>query len=254
MHHVDFATHLTPSPALSPDELRRLYRYPQDPTGGSWMRINFISSIDGAVAADGLSGGLSTPGDRLVFGVLRELADVVVVGAGTVRAEGYRGAKLDADATARRVSAGRSPVPPIAVVTRGADLDPQSPLFTDTATAPLILTTAAAPADRIAALTDAGARVLLLGNDSVPAGGIMSTLAELGLTRLLCEGGPGLFGDLIAADAVDELCLTTAPVLIGGHAPRIAVSSVAGRLSMRPTHQIVDDDGTLLTRWVRHRR
>lgn len=251
VRHVDFATHLTSAPGLNPGDLRRLYRYPDDAATASWMRVNFVSSIDGAATSDGLSGGLSNPGDKAVFGVLRELADVVVVGAGTARAEGYRGAKLDADAVTRRVSAGLAPVPPIAVVTRGADLDPRSALFTDTAAAPLVLTTTAAPRDRIDALVGAGAHVLYLGAESVPAARIAPALAERGLTRLLCEGGPGLFGELIAADAVDELCLTTAPVLVGGNASRIAAGTVTGRLSLRPLHQIVDDDGTLFTRWVR---
>lgn len=176
------------------------------------VRVNFVSSIDGAAAVDGRSGGLGTAADKAVFGLLRELADVVLVGAGTVRAEDYRGA--------RRPTRGRPTPPPIAVVTGSADLDPASRLFTDTVVPPLVLTVGSAPERLRSALAAAGGDVVVLPRLTPDA--LLAELGGRGLARVLCEGGPSLFGALQAADAVDELCLTVSPLLAGGDAGRIA--------------------------------
>src|SRR6266702_4430564 len=80
---------------LDPDELVRLYTYPAA-LESPWFRVNFISSIDGAATVDGSSGALGGPADHAVFPLLRDLADVILVGAGTVRAENYGGARTDA--------------------------------------------------------------------------------------------------------------------------------------------------------------
>ncbi|WP_181763006.1 pyrimidine reductase family protein [Rhodococcus spelaei] len=249
MHHLDNATYLT---ALHDDALRDLHRYPDNPSA-PWIRVNFVASIDGAVSTDGTSGGLGTPADHRLFTILRELADVVLVGAGTVRAENYGGARTDPTQRARRRARGQSDTPPIAVVTAGAHVDPSSRLLVDTDVAPLILTCTEAPAARKRALADAGARVLEIGHGAVGTAAIVSTLGELGLHRVLCEGGPSLFGQLLADDAVDELCLTTSPMLVGGGSGRIASSPRAGATAMRRAHVLGDDDGTVLTRWVRER-
>ena len=177
-----------------------------------YVRVNFVASLDGAVSVDGRSGGLGNAADKTVFHLLRELAEVVLVGAGTVRTEKYNGVQ--------RNTRGRDTPPPVAVVTGTADLEPASRLFTDTVVPPLILTLESAPADRRAALADAGGEVVVLPRLTPDV-----LLAELGrrrLDRVLCEGGPSLLGALQAADAVDELCLTVAPLLVGGESGRIA--------------------------------
>ena len=177
-----------------------------------YVRVNFVASLDGAATVDGRSGGLGNAADKTVFHLLRELAEVVLVGAGTVRTEKYNGVQ--------RNTRGRDTPPPVAVVTGTADLDPASRLFTDTVVPPLILTLESAPADRRAALADAGGEVVVLSRLTPDV-----LLAELGrrrLDRVLCEGGPSLLGALQAADAVDELCLTVAPLLVGGESGRIA--------------------------------
>ena len=177
-----------------------------------YVRVNFVASLDGAVSVDGRSGGLGNAADKTVFHLLRELAEVVLVGAGTVRTEKYNGVQ--------RNTRGRDTPPPVAVVTGTADLDPASRLFTDTVVPPLILTLESAPAGRRAALADAGGDVVVLPRLTPDV-----LLAELGrrrLDRVLCEGGPSLLGALQAADAVDELCLTVAPLLVGGESGRIA--------------------------------
>ena len=186
------------------------YAWPEGP--GPHVRVNFVSSVDGAVSVDGRSGGLGTAADKTVFRLLRELADVVLVGAGTVRAENYNGV--------RRPTRGRATPPPVAVVTGSADLDPTAKLFTDTVVPPLILTTASAPAERRAALADAGGEVVALPRLTPDA--LLAELGRRGLRHVLCEGGPGLLGALQAADAVDELCLTISPLLVAGEAGRIA--------------------------------
>ena len=253
VQHIDNATYLTGLPEPTDEDLRKLYAYPTN-VESVWLRINFVSSIDGAVSVDGASGGLGTPADKRVFGVLRELADVVLVGSGTARAENYGGADGDDATRRRRVAAGLAPVPPIAVITGSASIDPHSRLFTESTVPPLILTTRNAPADKKKALHTAGARVLELGDDTVESREIVGALATEGLHRVLCEGGPGIFGTLLGDDVVDELCLTTSPVLVGGDAGRIAHSGNGVEAAMRRAHTLVDSDGTVLTRWVRDRR
>ncbi len=241
----------------SPDDLVRLYAYPAAPES-PWIRVNFVTSIDGAATVDGRSGALGSPADRAIFGILRDLADVVLVGAGTARAENYGGARTDAHRRLRlhHHGLGGDPdgaPPPIAVVTGRAELDPASRLFTDTQRPPLILTTASAPEDRKRALADVGAEVIEAGDTRVSVAQVRTQLAARGMLRVLCEGGPSLFGDLISAELVDELCLTASPLLIGGTASRIAVSPKALPTAMALRHALLDDDGTILTRWERAR-
>ena len=146
--------------------------------------------------------------DRRVFVVFRELTDVVLVCAGTARAEDHGGARTTEARREWRLEHGLAAVPPIAVVSASARLDPASRLFTDTSVPPLIFTTSSAPSADRQRLADAGATVLELGENSVDSAAILDTLDRLGLRRVLCEGGPSLFGRLIADDVVDDFCLT----------------------------------------------
>ncbi|MFF3223399.1 pyrimidine reductase family protein [Nocardia suismassiliense] len=240
---------------LTPDDLAQLYAYPAE-LREPYVRANFVSSIDGAATSDGQSAGLGTPADKTVFLMLRELADVVLVGAGTVRAENYGGARTDPQlrrALHERGIGGHpdGTAPPIAVVTASAAIDVGARLLTDTTVPPLIITTTTAPADRKQQLADAGADVVEGGDLAVTPKALLRVLAERGLHRVLCEGGPHLFGELLAADAVDELCLTTAPLLVGGTARRISLSAHEFDRPMYRAHILLDDDGTMLTRWAR---
>ncbi len=230
---------LLPAPGPGPD-LATHYAYPPD-LATPYVRVNFVSSADGAVSVGGRSGALGSAADRRVFGTLRQLADVILVGAGTVRAEDYGGA--------RRPTRGRPAPPPVAVVTGSAGIDPASRLLTDTTTPPIVLTTAAAPADRRAALAAAGADVAVLESLEPPA--LLVELGRRGLYRVLCEGGPALHGALIAHDAVDELCLTLAPLAAGGDAGRIARGP--GDADPRPLSLVaaLHEDGALFLRYAR---
>src|SRR5258708_22077632 len=99
-----------------------------------------VASLDGAISVQGRAGGLGSEADRHLFRVLRSLADVVVVGAGTVRAERYGPVKLAAELVAARRARGKPDLPPIAIVTRSCQLDWDSPLFTETSVRPMVIT------------------------------------------------------------------------------------------------------------------
>ncbi|WP_332643777.1 pyrimidine reductase family protein [Aeromicrobium sp.] len=220
-------------------ELERLYAYPEG--GKPWIRTNFVSTLDGAAYDEsGKSGSLGGEVDTRVFSLLRSLADVIIVGAGTARTEGYRPVgteEVDADLRARL---GLAPVPPIAVVSRRLDIP-------DELRDQLLITTTDAPGlDALREDMD----VLAFGEGVIDWSAVLAELASRGLTRVLCEGGPTLHGTLVAQDLVDDLCLTIAPVLAAGSAPRIAHGPEAVTHHMRRSH-VLDADGVLLTRWLR---
>jgi len=232
-----------PSEAL----LRELYTYPP----GGWLRANMVSTLDGAATGpDGLSGSISSDADKRVFTVLRTLADVVLVGAGTVRAERYAPEEPPDELAALRTAEGRRPAPPFAVVTRSCDV-PAALFDGDLGT--LVVTCAAAGPPALARVRDLAGDdgVIVAGGEAVDLRRALDELAERGLRHVLCEGGPTLLSELIAAGALDELCLTTAPVIATGVARRIDVASVQGpgrRVS--PGHVLAGDDGSLIGRWV----
>jgi riboflavin biosynthesis pyrimidine reductase len=235
-----------------PDPAEVLRRYLVADRATPHLRVNFVSSLDGAATHDGRSGGLGDDADRLVFDTLRMLTDVILVGAGTVRAEGYGGIRFTDSAVAWRRAHGLPEHPPVALVSGRLDVDPALPVFTEAATRPIVITHAQAPADRRAALAEV-ADVLVCGEASVDHTLLVATLMERGHPQVLCEGGPGLFGSLLAADAVDELCLTLAPVLESGSAPRIAAGDPAAPRRMRLAHALPAGD-TLLLRYLRPAR
>ncbi|MFE7100027.1 pyrimidine reductase family protein [Streptomyces erythrochromogenes] len=205
------------------DELADAYAYPALEADGHWLRANMVSTLDGAAQHEGRSQPISGETDMRIFGTLRALADVVVVGAETVRQEGYRPARAREAFAARREAAGQGPAPAIAVVTASMDLDFSLPLFTSPLAATLVVTGAAAPSDRVAEAKAAGAEVVVAGEGAaVDAARAVRELAARGLRRQLTEGGPRLLGQFVAADVLDELCLTISPTLTAGGAQRIA--------------------------------
>jgi len=213
------------------------------------LRVNFVASIDGAVTVDGKSGGLGGPGDKLIFDSLRKVCDAVVVAAGTVRAEGYRALRLDPAARGWRRAHGLSEFPLMVVVSGSLDLDPDQLIFSDAPIRPLIVTHTGAAADRRAALAPV-AEVITLGEESVDLAAAVRALHARGATQLLCEGGPRLFGALIAADLVDEICLTVSPRLVGGGSGRIATGADGPPRAMS-LHGILADDDMLFLRYAR---
>lgn len=217
---------LWPSPGVEMTDtaLESLYGYP---AGRTWVTANFVSSVDGAVSVDGRSAGLGSPADRRIYLLGRELADVVLVGSATVLAEGYRGAK-------------RTRPLPIAVVTARGSLTPDLPLFTDTAVPPIVITTEAA---RMPALP---ADVVVAGETEVDLGVAVTELAARGLHRIDLEGGPRLFGSMVAAGLVDALNLTVAPLLAVGDSSRIAHGPVIPPVDLALVSVLREDDVLLL--------
>ena len=174
------------------------------------------------------------------------MCDVVVVGAGTVRDEGYGPMRVSDASAAWRESNGRPPHPVFAIVTGDLDLDPASRIFTDAPVRPIVLTTTRATrAARFADLAD----VVVAGTSHVDPEKAVAALRERGLERVLCEGGPSLFGSFLAADAVDELCITISPSLEAGDARRISTGESPPR-DMRLA-AVLRSGETLLLRYAR---
>ncbi len=233
--------------------LAEAYAYPPaSPGREAVVRANMVGSLDGAARHEGASGPLSSAGDMRIFGVLRALADAVVVGAETVRSEGYRPARAREAFRERRAAAGQAPAAAIAVVSAGLDLDFGAPLFTGAVVPTLLVTGAAADPARVRAARKAGARVVVAGPGShVDPATAVRELAALGLTRLLCEGGPRLLGRFAAAGELDELCLTVSPVLCSGDAPRVTAGPVLAVPARMTPVCVLEEDGFLFTRYAR---
>ncbi|MCS5719906.1 pyrimidine reductase family protein [Herbiconiux sp. CPCC 205763] len=251
-----------PGGALSPAEV--LARYEPDDRVKPLLRVNFIQSVDGSATLAGRSGGLGQPADKVVFDVLRGVSDVVLVGAGTARAEGY-GALTATDELVRwRLAQGLPAHPTMALVSRSLNLDSESDLFTRAFARPIVFTVPPAPADARARLSEVATVIDAGDGGTAGAGGaggaaervdpllVRRELIARGLPQVLCEGGPRLFGDLIAADLVDELCLTLSPVLEGGAGPRIA-SPAPGPTAPRGLELdlLLRSESMLLSRWSR---
>lgn len=201
---------------LDDDALERLYTYPLRPR---WLAVNFVASADGAVEVGGLARPLSTPPDRKVLQLGSDLADVLLIGATTAMVEGFRGVHPDRHTLTRRRRHGLADTAPTAVVTTGRTLPPDAPVITRARVPTIVLTCASAPAPTRRAWQDAGAEVVVAGEDAVDLAAAVAALTRRGLRRIDCEGGPHLFGALAAAGQVDELRLTVSPADGGPRRP-----------------------------------
>ncbi|RZU49545.1 riboflavin-specific deaminase-like protein [Krasilnikovia cinnamomea] len=240
-----------PDPDPTPLDVAALTeRYPRNPE--PTLRVNFVASLDGAVAVDGFSAGLSGPADKLIFGTLRMLCDALVVAAGTIRTENYNALRLSPTRREWRRAHGLPEFPLMVVVSRMLDLDPAQEVFSDAPVRPIILTCAAAPEQRRAAL-DPVAELVTVGQREVDLAAGLAALHARGATQVLCEGGPVLFGALTAADLVDELCLTVSPLLVGGTVGRIAAGPPGPPRAMS-LRGILSADDMLFLRYARSSR
>lgn len=207
------------------------------------VRFNFVSSLDGSATHEGLSGGLSGAADKRHFELLRRVSDVVLVGAGTVRSEGY-GPMRVSDASVRwRVRHGMPEHPVFAIVSGSLDLDPRSRIFREAPVRPIVVTSARASGlAAIAAVAD----VVVAGEEHVVIAEALRGIRSHGHQQVLCEGGPSLFGSFIAADQVDELCVTIEPTLEAGDGPRIAHGDTPSSRGMHLGHVLRSGDSLLL--------
>ena len=223
------------------------YAYPRE----RWLRANFVTSADGAAYLDGRSGGLSSAGDMRVFGLLRVLADVVLVGAGTARTEEYKPARRRPSLASLRE--GRPETATIALVTRTLGLNLASPLFTETPpdARTIVITCAASDAEL---RTEAAkvADLIVAGEETVDLSQALAELNDRDLGRVLCEGGPHLLGDLSAAGLLDELCLSFSPTLAGPGAGRIIAGQPSDARGMKLAHVLAGDDSFLFLRYLTH--
>ncbi|QGN32888.1 pyrimidine reductase family protein [Microlunatus sp. Gsoil 973] len=234
---------------ITDSELSALYAHP-DPGDRAWVRTNFVSTLDGAVQGrDGRSGTINTASDRAVFALLRAHADVVLVGAGTARAEHYRAVDLDDRQVAVREQLGLAPHPTLAIVSASGDLAEN--LFAGSECGPvLILTSRASRADR--PQFAAGIEVIEFGGSGeLPVTELITELAGRGLRRVLCEGGPRLNRQLHAAGLVDDLCLTLSPLVVAGPSARTTIGDRIEEDHFRLEHALGADDSTLLLRYLR---
>ncbi len=240
---------LSPGPAIDDllDPYVRVDRLRAD--GRCWVLANMVAGLDGTAAVGGRVGVLSHGSDAELFRLMRTVADVVLVGAETVRLEGYGPVHLPKQRRVERLSQGRSATPPIAVVSRSLALDWSAALFVEEdGVRPLVITcTDADPGRRKEAAEHAD--VIVAGDEQVDLGLALAALGERGHRVVLTEGGPTLLGQLTDGGYLDELCLTLAPMMGGDPLP-VAVTPPGGRITkFRRCHAATDADGTLFLRY-----
>ncbi|HEY5785195.1 MAG TPA: dihydrofolate reductase family protein [Microlunatus sp.] len=248
LHHVDGR----PAGELTRDNLAALYRWPGS-AGVPYVRSNFVSTLDGSVQGlDGRSGSINTASDHEVFALHRGLADVILVGAGTVRGEGYRAVDLEPWQASLRAAEDLAPFPTLVVITGSLRLDPS---FADPAYehGPVIVVTTSAHDDAaVRPFRERGAEVLRSPGASIELAWMLGELATAGLTRVLCEGGPSLHRDLIADGLLDQLSLTLAPSAVGGVGHRsTAGAALSERADFELAFVLLGDDQTLFTSYGR---
>jgi riboflavin biosynthesis pyrimidine reductase len=231
------------------DELERLYSYPADPR---WVAVNYVSSADGAVEVGGRARRLSNAPDRKVLRLGSELADVLLVGANTAMVEEFEGVHPDDETLRRRRRHGLADIPPTAVVTTGRTLAVDAPVITKAKVPTIVITCESAPAGKREAWAEAGAELLVVGEDTVDVAAAVRALVDRGLGRIDCEGGPHLFGSLIEAGVVDELRLTVSPLLVSGTAGRIATGVPIDPVDLDLV-SVIAEGGVLLLRYVARR-
>ncbi|MCW4464380.1 dihydrofolate reductase family protein [Glutamicibacter sp. MNS18] len=232
------------------DDQDILERYAATPH--PFVRFNFVSSLDGSAQVNGLSAGLGSPADARVFALLRRLASVILVGAGTVRAEGYDGGLLDEQSQHWRVARGMDAHPVLAIISRGLNIEPDAPVLTRSP-APVLLFTAAEVNQHTSSRYPRNVELIQLEDHGhwCNAAQIVRELQDRGLGLIHAEGGPHILGQFIAQDMVDSLCVSLSPLLVAGPGSRISrtVEEVSVRLEL---HSVLEEDGMLLTEYRRH--
>ena len=241
---------VTDSPRLGLLDTARLdeaYPWPRD---AQWLRVVMVRTLDGAVAGpDGLSGSISSATDRLVLAEIRRLCDVQLIGASTVRAEPYGPVLPRADAQEERAALGLAPAPRVVVVSASLDLPWDAPLLARSAERPLVVTVAGqrGPA-RVAA--EQTADIVELPGPGIDSAALLARLADLGLRRVVCEGGPGLVASLLDGGVVDEVNLSLSPTMVDSAAGGTAGGGVVGSLRSFALRHALSDGEFLFTRYT----
>ena len=201
------------------------------PPDRPWVGLCMVTSLDGSVSIDGTSGGLGNANDIAVLMTLRDIADIVLDGAGTARTEGYGPPRI--------------PGKRIGVVTNSGRVDLDTELFTSGAG--FVIAPAAADID------ESQVEVLRAGETSVDLPLAIGRLRQVvpSVRYVQAEGGPRLNGALLEADLIDELDLSLSPRLVGGHGPRLTTSAPELERRFELSHVLIDGDSFVFTRWVR---
>ncbi|KAA0234644.1 MAG: hypothetical protein JJLCMIEE_02204 [Acidimicrobiales bacterium] len=222
------------------------------PPDRPWVLANMVSSVDGATALDGVSGPLGGAADRFVFAAIRAVPDAILVAGGTVRSERYGPPRLSEASQRRRSERGQRRLPRLAIVTGSLRLDFDAELFRVAPRQTMIFTAASAPAG-LRARAEQVAEVVETGDYTVDIGWALRRLRDAGVTTLLSEGGPSLLGQLVEGDFLDEICLTSAPLLVGGDSKRIVAGARPEPRRLR-LDRVLAEDGVLFYRYLRDRR
>lgn len=229
------------APYLEVDRSRRRHE--------CWVTGHMVAGLDGTAAVDGRVGPLSTRPDQALYRAMREIADVVMVGAETVRRERFGPVRLSPEAQDRRRGLGKPALPPVAIVSRSLDLDWTARVFTavpdDARTH--VITCAAADPERLAQAEDA-ALVVIAGEERVQPAAAFRALAELGHGVVLCEGGPTWLGGVVAANRLDELCLSISP-LMGGDPLPVSVTPPGSGMAGFELKGVMAEEGTVFLRY-----
>ena len=215
-----------------------------------YVFVNMVASADGGTVVNGVTEQLGSDGDRHIFLLLRSMADGILVGAETVRNEGYGPPRIRTEFRAGREARGQSALPRLAVVTRSLRLDWASPLFTDGTSRPFVL----APEDADSARLEEArgyADVITAGAPLLDFDAALRQLGKKGIAALLCEGGPTLNAALIEAGLIDELCLTISPLLVGGGGgSRIMGAAALPQPAGLSLASVLEEDGYLFLRYL----
>lgn len=196
-----------------------------------WVGLCMVASLDGSIAVDGRSGTLGNANDLDVLLTLRSLADLVLVGAGTARGEGYGPPKQQG----RRIG----------VVTDRGRVDLDSDLFASGAG--FVITNERTEID------ESRVDVLRAGRDHVDISEALTRLDEIvpGVRHVQAEGGAMFNASLLDADLIDELDLTLSPHLVGGAGPRLTFGADEAMRRFTLAHLLADDEGFVFSRWLR---
>jgi riboflavin biosynthesis pyrimidine reductase len=212
------------------------------------VRLNMIVSVDGGTSWNGVSGALGGAADKALFGVLRSLADVILVASATMRGEQYGPAVLPPAVQDARRERGQTPVPRIAVVSRACRFDWDTPFFTAATERPIVLTVSSAPEAQRSRAAEV-AELILAGDDDVDLARAVDELGSRGAKSVLAEGGPTLNGQLARAGLLDELCVTLSPLLASGDAKRLISGSTLDALEPLELRSVCEADGYLFLRY-----
>lgn len=230
---------------LSAVDLIGIYDWPEP----AWVRACMVMTLDGSVTGpDGLSGSISSATDRAVFSAVRSLADAYLVGAQTVRKEGYRPVRARAAVQSERRQRGQRPAATLAIVTGRCQFDWESASFPASDERPILLTVESADPEARADAQRHGCDVVVVGADRVDPRMAIAALAERGLTRVTCEGGPDLLRQMVRGGHLDEVDLTLSPTLVAAPSRGSLGQAILTRMRL---HQLVEDDGYLFGRYLR---